>query len=108
MQLQSDILGIAVERPVMRESTALGSAICAGVAMKLFGWDLEKPETLAKVNVQGKTTFEPEIAENERVWRVRGWDRAVQRAMHWKDDDARASRTPGAFEADVPGTGRGN
>ncbi|KLT39224.1 putative glycerol kinase [Cutaneotrichosporon oleaginosum] len=108
MQLQSDILGIEVERPVMRESTALGSAICAGVAMNLFGWDLAKPETLSKVNVQGKTTFEPKIAENERVHRVRGWDRAVQRAMQWKEDDARASRTPGAFEADAPAVGRGN
>ncbi|GMK59016.1 hypothetical protein CspeluHIS016_0700310 [Cutaneotrichosporon spelunceum] len=94
MQLQADILGIAVERPVMRESTALGSAICAGVGMGLFGWDLARPETLARVNVQGKTTFEPQIEESERAWRVRGWDRAVQRAMKWKEDDARATRTP--------------
>lgn len=108
MQLQSDILGITVERPVMRESTALGSAICAGVAMKLFGWDLSNPDSLSKVNVQGKTTFEPQVNEANRVARVREWDRAVQRAMKWKDDDARTSRTPGAFEADVPIIGRGN
>lgn len=108
MQLQSDILGLDVERPVMRESTALGSAICAGVAMKLFGWDLANPSSLSKVNVQGKTTFEPKINEAERVTRVRGWDRAVQRAMRWREDDDRVSRTPGAFEADTPAVGRGN
>lgn len=92
----------------MRESTALGSAICAGVAMKLFGWDLANPATLSKVNVQGKTTFEPQVDEADRVHRVRGWDRAVLRAMKWKEDDARISRTPGAFEADTPTVGRGN
>jgi len=38
MQIQADILGIAVERPEMRESTALVSALLAGSALNLFGW----------------------------------------------------------------------
>ena len=36
-------------RPSMRESTALGSALLAGHALGLFGWDVNKPETLSKV-----------------------------------------------------------
>jgi glycerol kinase len=100
MQLQADILGIEVERPVMRESTALGSAICAGVAMGLFGWDLSKPETLAKVNVSGKTTFKPENDEADRAKGWKGWEKAVSRARHWNDETGLVSRTPGAFESD--------
>ncbi|KAL1407183.1 Glycerol kinase [Vanrija albida] len=85
MQLQADILGIDVERPVMRESTALGSAICAGVALKRFGWDLARPETLREVNVAGRETFRPQNDDADRAARWRGWERAVERAMHWKE-----------------------
>lgn len=102
MQLQADILGIEVERPVMRESTALGSAICAGVALGLFGWDLEKPESLSKVNVSGQTIFKPENDEADRARRWRGWEKAVLRARSWKDNNDQIVRTEGAFEADEP------
>jgi len=107
MQLQSDILGISVERPEMRESTALGSALCAGVALKLFGWDLSKPETLAKVNVAGKNTFEPTNDEKDRATRYKGWNRAVSRAMKWKVEDDDEGRVAGAFEADQPRVAKG-
>lgn len=102
MQLQSDILGIEVERPVMRESTALGSAICAGVALGLFGWDLDKPETLSKVNVSGQTIFKPQNNEADRAQRWKGWEKAVLRARGWKDHNDRIVRTEGAFDADEP------
>jgi len=101
MQLQSDILGISVERPEMRESTALGSALCAGQALGLFGWDLSKPETLKKVNVAGKSVFEPKNDEKDRAQRYKGWNRAIQRAMKWKEEEG-DSRVEGAFEADEP------
>lgn len=100
MQIQADILGLEVERPTMRESTALGSAICAGVAMGLFGWDLTKPETLAKVNTAGKTVFKPQNNEADRAKRWKGWEKAVSRARNWNDDAGRVDRTPGAFESD--------
>jgi len=106
MQIQSDILGISVERPDMRESTALGSAICAGVALGLFGWDLTKPETLTKVNVAGKSEFKPENDQADRDVRYRGWNRAIERSKGWKtqeDDD----RVAGAFEADKPKVAKG-
>lgn len=86
MQLQADILGADVIRPQMRESTALGSALLAGAALKLFGWDLEKPETLDKVNTAGAETFEPKVSDEERDKRYFHWERAVKRAMHWNED----------------------
>jgi glycerol kinase len=86
MQLQADILGETVERPQMRESTALGSALLAGATLGLFGWDLEKPETLKKVNTAGVDNFEPSVSKEERERRYHGWERAVQRAMKWNED----------------------
>lgn len=108
MQIQADILGIDVERPVMRESTALGSAVCAAVALGLFGWDLSKPETLKNVNIAGKTTFSAQNNEADRAWRVRGWEKAVQRSRVWKDDTLPPPRVEGAFEADEKVVVNGN
>lgn len=86
MKLQADLLGEDVIRPQMRESTALGSALCAGAALGLFGWDLEKPETLKKVNTAGAETFSPQISAEERDMRYKGWEKAVQRSMRWNED----------------------
>lgn len=84
MQLQADILGIPVRRPAMKESTALGSAICAGIALKLFGWDIEDLDTLKDVNVAALTVFRPAITEADRASRFAGWNRAVDRSRGWK------------------------
>ena len=83
MQIQADILGIAVERPEMRESTALGSAIMAAQAVGLFGWKIDQPETLKECNSKGKQKFEPKIDnEKRRIGKI-GWERAVERARGW-------------------------
>lgn len=74
----------------MRESTALGSALLAGHALGLFGWDLTRPETLSKVNTADVHTFEPELPEKERLKKIRGWEKAVSRARAWytvEDED---------------------
>ncbi|KAJ9475047.1 Glycerol kinase [Pseudozyma hubeiensis] len=86
MQIQADILGINVERPEMRESTALGSALLAGSAVGLFGWDINKPETLSKVNTAGKQVFEPKIDDEKRKQLLHGWERAIQRAKGWNEN----------------------
>ncbi|GAA93942.1 hypothetical protein E5Q_00588 [Mixia osmundae IAM 14324] len=86
MQLQADILGIEVERSEMRESTALGSALMAGSALGLFGWDVSKPETLAKVNTQGNRFFKPTTTEQDRKDRYAGWNRAIERSKGWNVD----------------------
>lgn len=70
----------------MRESTALGSALLAGSALGLFGWDLSKPETLSEVNTADTQMFEPEITEKQRAKMIRGWNRAVERAGHWREE----------------------
>lgn len=64
-------------------STALGSALLAGSAIGLYGWDLSKPETFAKVNSQGSTTFKPviHIESREAGWKL--WKRAVERSKGW-------------------------
>lgn len=70
----------------MRESTALGSAIMAAQALGLFGWDVNKPETLDQVNTSGQTIFSPKWSNEERGRRYRGWQRAVERAKGWYED----------------------
>jgi len=105
MQIQSDILGISVERPDMRESTALGSALLAGVTLGLFGWDLTKPESLKKVNVAGKSTFTAKNDQKDRDQRYRGWNRAIERSKGWKTEED--ERVAGAFEADQPKVAKG-
>lgn len=87
--------GLKVARPRMRESTALGSALLAGHALKLFGWDISDPDTLSKVNAADVDTFEPQIDEKTRMKMVSGWDKAVKRAMKWQtpeDEDEAEER----------------
>ncbi|KAK4705392.1 glycerol kinase, partial [Phenoliferia sp. Uapishka_3] len=91
MQLQADILGIDVERPDMRESTALGAALCAGSAIKLFKWDLTKPSSLEKVNTAGTVTFKPTEEVKEREKRYKLWNRAVERSKGWNEEGLEVS-----------------
>lgn len=103
MSILSDVGGFNVVRPEMREfvlflkfllvsshvifhrSTALGSAICAGAAIGLFGWDLTKPETLKEVNTKGHTVFQPYTDDTAREKKWKGWRRAVERSKDWED-----------------------
>lgn len=79
MQIQSDIVGINVERPQMRESTALGSAIAAGIAVGVW----KDIHSLKGVNDAGKTVFKPKNDEEDRKKRYAYWNRAVERAVGW-------------------------
>lgn len=67
----------------MCRSTALGSALLAGSAIGLFGWDISKPETLAKVNTKGSTTFAPQMTEEERQKKWVIWQKAVEKSRGW-------------------------
>ncbi|MCP6059672.1 FGGY-family carbohydrate kinase, partial [Klebsiella pneumoniae] len=80
MQFQSDILGTSVERPLIRESTALGAALLAGLSTG-FWQDLE--EIKAKSTIE--KTFRPGIETTERNIRYSGWKKAVARAQDWED-----------------------
>ncbi|PCH44100.1 glycerol kinase [Wolfiporia cocos MD-104 SS10] len=85
MQVLADMGGFTVVRPEMRESTALGSALLAGSAIRLFGWDISKPETLAEVNTKGTREFTPTITEELREKKWIGWKRAVERSLAWEE-----------------------
>lgn len=69
----------------LSRSTALGSALLAGSAIKLFGWDITKPETLKEVNTQGSREFVPALEESERQAKWEGWQRAVERSKGWEE-----------------------
>lgn len=72
-------------RLIYNRSTALGSALLAGSAIGLFGWDVSKPETLSKVNTKGSMTFKPKTSEEEREVGWKKWQRAVEKSKGWED-----------------------
>jgi len=78
MQLQADVLGVPVVRPAVRETTSLGAAYAAGLAVGAFG-SKDELRRLCRVD----RTFEPEWTEDRREAAFRGWRRAVDRARHW-------------------------
>ncbi|WP_297556159.1 FGGY-family carbohydrate kinase, partial [Thermococcus sp.] len=78
MAFQADILNRRVVRPVVKETTALGAAYLAGLAVDY--WEsLEEIERLWKV----EKVFEPKMDEETREKLYRGWKEAVKRAMGW-------------------------
>ncbi|MFB5760017.1 glycerol kinase GlpK [Paenibacillus medicaginis] len=79
MQFQSDILGSVVERPAVHETTALGAASLAGLAVG-FWKDID--ELRAHMTVE--RSFEPEMAEDTREGLYAGWKKAVHAAMAFK------------------------
>ncbi|KIY68901.1 glycerol kinase [Cylindrobasidium torrendii FP15055 ss-10] len=85
MSILADLGGFSVVRPEMREATALGSAIMAGAAIRLFGWDLERPETLSEVNTAGSREFMPTMMDGEREEKWTKWQRAVERCKGWDE-----------------------
>ena len=78
MQFQADILGKTVIRPVVQETTALGAAYLAGLAVGY--WEsLEEIGELWKV----EKVFEPKMSEKDRKKLYKGWKEAVKRALGW-------------------------
>ncbi|MGW7159565.1 glycerol kinase GlpK [Paenibacillus taichungensis] len=79
MQFQSDILNIPVERPNVNETTALGAAYLAGLAVGYWNSadELANHENTERV-------FQPVMAEEERTELYAGWQRAVKAAMVFK------------------------
>jgi glycerol kinase len=82
MQILSDTLGIALERPGMVDSAALGAAVRAGVSVGFWS-SLEEAAT----KHPDKTRFEPRTSADRREFRYGQWKRAVDRARHWDVTD---------------------
>jgi glycerol kinase len=78
MQFQADILGVPVVRPAVTETTALGAAYLAGLAVGYW----ESPEQIA-AQWAAEKTFTPRMSADERDSRYHGWQRAVERAKAW-------------------------
>lgn len=79
MQFQSDILNVDVIRPEITETTALGVAYLAGLAI---GFWKDNQEILHKWKIE--KTFEPSMDEPERNRLYNGWKKAVERSLHWE------------------------
>ncbi len=79
MQFQADILGVPVARPQVIETTALGSAYLAGLAVDFWS-GLEEVAKAWKVD----KIFEPEMSEKARKALYAGWLRAVEAAKGWE------------------------
>ena len=80
MQFQSDILGLSVRRPMIRETTALGAAYLAGLAVGVWKdkEEIRKQWTLDKM-------FGPEMPEEVREKNWAGWQKAVSRSKEWAE-----------------------
>jgi glycerol kinase len=78
MQFQADITGIRVVRPKVYETTSLGAAFLAGLAVGVWG-SLEELRRLWKP----ERVFEPKLSPEEREKLYRGWKAAVRRALGW-------------------------
>ncbi|WOF21596.1 glycerol kinase GlpK [Microbacterium betulae] len=82
MQFQADVLGVPVVRPVVAETTALGAAYAAGLAVGFWS----NLDELA-ANWQEDERWEPTLEEAERDRQLRLWRKAVAKSMDWVDDD---------------------
>jgi len=82
MQFQADILGVPVVRPVVAETTALGAAYAAGLAVGFWS-DLDD----LRKNWQEDSRWEPKMGEEERERLLRSWKKAVTKTFDWVDGD---------------------
>ncbi|MDZ5719610.1 glycerol kinase GlpK, partial [Bacillus sp. SXabc123] len=79
MQFQGDLLNVPVERPEINETTALGAAYLAGIAV---GFWKDRSEIANQWNLDKR--FEPELEEEKRNELYKGWQKAVKAAMAFK------------------------
>ncbi|MFI6506908.1 glycerol kinase GlpK [Streptosporangium sp. NPDC050855] len=80
MQIQADVLGVPVSRPVVAETTALGAAYAAGLAVGFW-----KSTDELKQNWNEGRRWEPTWSEEQRAEGYAGWKKAVQRTLDWVD-----------------------
>lgn len=81
MQFQSDILGVPVSRPEITETTALGAAMLAGLAVGFWN---NKQELSDKWSLN--RSFTPEMEVDSRNKLYKNWQKAVSRALNWETE----------------------
>ena len=82
MQTMADISDLEVKRPRCVETTALGAAYLAGLAVGYW----QSAEDITR-NWSVDRVFRPDISEEERTKRIKGWNKAVRCAYHWARDE---------------------
>ncbi|MDF2711869.1 MAG: glycerol kinase, partial [Nonomuraea muscovyensis] len=80
MQIQADVLGVPVSKPVVAETTALGAAYAAGLAVGFW----KSCEEL-KQNWQEDRRWEPQWSQDQRDTAYATWKKAVTRTLDWVD-----------------------
>ena len=80
MQFQADILDVPVVRPVITETTALGAAYAAGLAVGFWSGTDEIRDNWAEDKV-----WRPDMTDDERIRRYGEWNKAVERTYGWAD-----------------------
>ena len=81
MQFQSDILGVTVQRPTLAETTALGAAYLAGIAVGVW-----EDTSAVEQRWQLEREFTPDMPTDEREQRYRRWQEAVKRSQGWEQN----------------------
>lgn len=82
MQIQADVLGVEVSRPVVAETTALGAAYAAGLAVGFW-----KDTAELRQNWNESKRWTPAWSEEQRETGYAGWRKAVDRTLDWVDVD---------------------
>jgi glycerol kinase len=82
MQIQADVLGVPVSRPVVAETTALGAAYAAGLAVGFW-----RDTNELRANWNESTRWTPQWTESQRNTAYTTWKKAVERTLNWVDVD---------------------
>lgn len=86
MQTQANIIGIPVDRPAMRETTALGAAIAAGFAVNIWN----EFDELKAINQKDRKVFYPDVSREVSQKMFNKWNRAVSMCKGWLDPEENA------------------
>ena len=85
MQFQADMLGVDVVRPKVAETTALGAAYAAGIAVGYWSGEQDVIDNWAE-----DKRWTPQLDEKEQQRLYRNWKKAVSRTFDWVDEDVEA------------------
>lgn len=82
IQMQADISGVPVNRPICVETTAMGAAYLAGLAV---GYWQSKEDVIENAGLN--RTFEPTLEETDRNKKIKGWKKAVTYSFNWAKEE---------------------
>jgi glycerol kinase len=80
MQFQADVMGIAINRPIIKETTALGAAYLAGITERFWS-GVDEIRSTWKSGMK----FLPNMSQERRASLIGGWRKAVERSRNWAD-----------------------